>query len=55
MHDSLGQYLSALKMKLDSVRPSAPGSASTLARELAEAASLADGCIREVRTLSYLL
>ncbi len=55
MHDSLGQYLSALKMKLDSVRLSAPGSASTLARELAEAASLADGCIREVRTLSYLL
>ena len=55
MHDSLGQYLSALKMKIDSVRLSAPGSASTLARELAEAASLADGCIREVRTLSYLL
>ena len=50
IHDSLGQYLSVLKMKLES---------GTFSRanpdEALECANLADGCIKEVRTISYLL
>jgi len=48
IHDSLGQYLSVLKMKLDSIRPSA-------AEEIAECSNIAEECVKEVRTISYLL
>jgi PAS domain S-box-containing protein len=50
IHDSLGQYLAVLKMKLDamSVSPATP-------EETAECANLAEECVKEVRTLSYLL
>lgn len=47
MHDSLGQSLSIIKMKLDFMRPES--------RELAECSNLLDDCLREVRTISYLL
>ena len=47
IHDSLGQYLSVLKMKIDSMSPDM--------EEAAECASLIDECVREVRTISYLL
>jgi len=51
LHDSLGQYLSVLKMKLDSVADS-----SDMPRQdIRECASLAEECITEVRTMSYLL
>ena len=50
IHDSLGQYLSVLKMKLDSMTMGLP------TREGAsECANLAEECVKEVRTLSYLL
>jgi PAS domain S-box-containing protein len=50
IHDSLGQYLSVLKMKLDSMGPSA-----VTAEERAECGNLVDECVKEVRTISYLL
>jgi PAS domain S-box-containing protein len=50
IHDSLGQYLSVLKMKLDSIGPSPP-----TANESAECANLVEECVKEVRTISYLL
>jgi PAS domain S-box-containing protein len=46
IHDSLGQYLSVLKMKLDSM---------AFSEENTECANLVDECVKEVRTISYLL
>jgi PAS domain S-box-containing protein len=50
IHDSLGQYLSVLKMKLDAMNLS-----PETAEESGECAKLVDACVREVRTISYLL
>jgi PAS domain S-box-containing protein len=55
LHDSTGQDLVALKLSLGQLRASLPSS-SRKARELAsECQALADQCVREVRTLSYVL
>src|SRR6185437_11381352 len=48
IHDSLGQYLSVLKMKLDSMSHGSP-------HEIGECSSLVEECVKEVRTISYLL
>ena len=48
IHDSLGQYLSVLKMKLDSIP-------AGTAKEIAECANITEECVKEVRTISYLL
>ena len=48
IHDSLGQYLSVLKMKLDSMSLGSP-------QEIGECSSLVEECVKEVRTISYLL
>ena len=50
IHDSLGQYLSVLKMKLDSM-----GSSPATTEENTECANLVEECVKEVRTISYLL
>lgn len=50
IHDSVGQYLSVLKIKLDSM-----SSSCDPAEQAAECAELADECLKEVRTISYLL
>src|SRR6202043_1069932 len=50
IHDSLGQYLSVLKMKLDSMSSSA-----ATAEENTECVNLVEACVKQVRTLSYLL
>lgn len=56
MHDSLGQYLSVLKMKLDSIVFSPQSvSAARTKKEVAECSHLAEECVKEVRTISYLL
>jgi two-component system, NarL family, sensor kinase len=48
IHDSLGQYLAALKIKLDSI-------SENNSDEIAECANLVEECVKEVRTISYLL
>jgi PAS domain S-box-containing protein len=55
LHDSLGQYLSVLKMKLDSLNRSASQSRPQDLAELAECARLTEDAVKEVRTISYLL
>jgi PAS domain S-box-containing protein len=50
MHDSLGQYLSVLKLKLESM--AAPEANSS---EMNSCIDLLDCCLKEVRTVSYLL
>lgn len=50
IHDSLGQYLSVLKMKLDSMT-----GVPAVQQEAVECAGLVEECIKEVRTISYLL
>jgi PAS domain S-box-containing protein len=56
MHDSLGQYLSVLKMKLDSMTDEERhADADAITQELETCAALADDCVKEVRTISYLL
>lgn len=50
LHDSLGQYLAALKMKLETMARRSPQNA-----DLADSVRLVDDSIKEVRTLSYLL
>ncbi len=56
MHDSLGQYLSVLKMRIDSINYSNRiESPAAIQQELAGCAALAEECLKEVRTISYLL
>jgi PAS domain S-box-containing protein len=49
IHDSLGQYLAALKIKLDLMSSSPPTA------EQDECSHLLRECVKEVRTISYLL
>lgn len=51
LHDSLGQYLSALKMNLDRLSASGNGNAALAS----ESAGIVDKCLKETRTISYLL
>src|SRR6266849_1451187 len=52
LHDSLGQYLSALKMKLAMLKPTRDNG---ITQDIAECTDLAEECVKEVRTVSYLL
>lgn len=55
MHDSIGQYLSALKMKLGLVFRKNPTLNDEGRHQLDQFAAILDDCIKEVRTISYLL
>jgi PAS domain S-box-containing protein len=55
LHDSLGQYLSVLKMKLDALKTAAIEKGAGDPDELAECSQLTEDAVREVRTISYLL
>ena len=56
LHDSLGQYLAVLKMKLDSVASLIGGKQDEMAaKEFGQCIRLMEDSIREVRTVSYLL
>jgi PAS domain S-box-containing protein len=55
LHDSVGQYLVGLKMKVDSLKSSAERSQRGNASQLAECSQLIEEAITEVRTISYLL
>ncbi len=51
LHDSLGQYLTALKINLDRLSASHNGNAALAS----ESAGIVDKCLTETRTISYLL
>jgi PAS domain S-box-containing protein len=53
LHDSLGQYLAVLKMKLDLLASGRVEGETT--QELRQCVSLAEDSIKEVRTISHLL
>src|SRR5437660_981746 len=55
LHDSMGQDLVALATMLGQLRSSMPVAERKLRRLLSKCRDLADKCIGEVRTLSYLL
>ena len=55
LHDSLGQYLAVLKMKLDSVASFIGDKEDDAAQDIHECIRLAEDSIKEVRTVSYLL
>ena len=55
LHDTTGQNLAALKMNLGAVQDGPTRLDPKTHRVLSECQELADMCIREVRTLSYLL
>ena len=56
LHDSLGQYLSGLKINFDIVsNPNNGVDAARKAELLSQSVQILDSCIREARTTSYLL
>jgi two-component system, NarL family, sensor kinase len=55
LHDSLGQYLAVLKMKLDSVASFIGQKGDEAARDVDQCIRLTEDSIKEVRTVSYLL
>jgi len=55
LHDSLGQYLAALKMNLDSLESVLNIGPNGASRDVAQCARLAGDAIKELRTISYLL
>src|SRR5215469_1731827 len=55
IHESLGQTLVAIKMGLDSVASWFPDAGSEAAEQLADCCRLAEGAIKEARTISHLM
>jgi PAS domain S-box-containing protein len=55
LHDSVGQYLVGLKMKVDSMKSAALRNQREDNEELGECSQLIEEAIAEVRTISYLL
>jgi PAS domain S-box-containing protein len=55
LHDSLGQYLAVLKLKLESVASLVGSQPDLAAQDVAQCIRLTDDSIKEVRTVSYLL
>jgi PAS domain S-box-containing protein len=55
LHDTTGQDLVALTTHLNELRVSIPPSSRKLRRLASQCRTLANQCVREVRTLSYLL
>lgn len=55
LHDSLGQYLAVLKIKLESVASLIGNQPDLAVQDVTECIRLTDDSIKEVRTVSYLL
>lgn len=55
LHDSVGQYLVALKMKLDALKGAAARNQSLHPDSFSECLQVTEESIKEVRTISYLL
>lgn len=55
LHDETGQNLVALSSTLSHLHASIPSASRRLRKSIAQCQELADVCIREIRTLSYVL
>jgi PAS domain S-box-containing protein len=55
LHDSVGQYLVGLKMKVDSLKSAAERTQREDISELADCSQMIEEAIKEVRTISYIL
>ena len=55
LHDSVGQYLAVLKMTLDSVKSLVRPDNAPALETLTQCSDLVAECIKEVRTIAYLL
>ena len=55
LHDSVGQYLAAIKMSLDLLKFDVQGQVPGSDQQIAECMGMADKAIAEIRTISYLL
>jgi PAS domain S-box-containing protein len=55
LHDSVGQYLVGLKMKVDALKSTAEHTQQEDISELAECSQMIEEAIKEVRTISYIL
>jgi PAS domain S-box-containing protein len=55
LHDSVGQYLVGLKMKVDSLKSAAERTQREDISELAACSQMIEEAIKEVRTISYIL
>jgi PAS domain S-box-containing protein len=55
LHDSVGQYLVGLKMKVDSLKSSRERGRQDDVSQLTECSQLIEEALKEVRTISYLL
>jgi PAS domain S-box-containing protein len=55
LHDTLGQCVTAMKIGLDTLASSVGENDAATTRQIKQCVSLAEECVREVRTLSYLL
>jgi PAS domain S-box-containing protein len=55
LHDSVGQYLAALQMNLDTLSEMVPATNSDVRLKLSESSDLVRQSLAETRTLSYLL
>jgi PAS domain S-box-containing protein len=55
LHDSVGQYLVGLKMKVDSLKSAAERTQLEDISELAQCSQMIEEAIKEVRTISYIL
>jgi len=55
LHDSLGQYLAAVKMRVDQISANLGLREPAIREQLAECSQLTEESIKEVRTISYLM
>ena len=55
LHDSVGQYLAAMKMSLNLLKFDVESKVEGSDRQVDECVQLVEECIKEIRTISYLL
>jgi len=55
LHDTLGQCVTAMKISLDCIASSIEPDNRAVQRQIAQCVGLAEECVKEVRTISYLL
>ena len=55
LHDTLGQCVTAMKISLDSLASGLDAKDAAIGKQVKQCVGLAEECVKEVRTISYLL